>query len=251
MLRSIVSRVPMFRVRVSGTAVGAAVVMLAVGCGSGETAERPLTDLPLTVEQLPAGFSAAPMQLDDLIGANRRALEASRTVRFSPAVCAPTADAAFNPRLTEDNSVLVVGRSDDATLSELVSTVRRDIDADRRATTGPCAVVTAVPSTGTLAGASVVTTTTELAAPRDPAVEQAYVTRSESTTTLPDGRLRARTGLMGVALVRRPNGETVTVQLGLAGTERGVSAQERQAPAPVADGDFVRLMDDAVSRAAG
>ncbi|KXT58480.1 hypothetical protein Y710_02880 [Gordonia sp. QH-12] len=256
MLRSILSRSAL--ARTTALAAACAGLIGVAGCGDGSAQEPTLPSLLLTSDQLPPDFTAVPMMVNDLIVSNRSTLEQSKTVAFTPPECAPTADAEFNPQLTEDNSALLVARSDTGVFSELLSSVRRDIDVDRRATTGPCAVVTAVPSKGTLAGAHIVTTTVELPALRDSAVEQSFLVRSDSVTTLPGGAVRARAGLMGNILVRRPSGETVTLQLGLSTDERAVSEQERAAvvpgsalvAAPVTDDEFVRLVRDAVTRAA-
>lgn len=226
----------------------------------GDDAPTPVLSLPnllLTADRLPGAFTVAPMAVNDLIAANRATLEQAASVAFTPQQCAPTADAQFNPQLTEDNSALLVGTSDDGTFSELVSTVRRDIDADRRATTGPCRVVTAVPSKGTLAGARIVTTTLELPAVRDSAVEQSFLLRSDSVTTLPGGTVRARTGLMANVLVRTAGGDVVTLQVGLSSADREVTAREVEtaAPgvplvaAPISDDEFVGLVRTAVAQA--
>ncbi|WP_139025911.1 hypothetical protein [Gordonia neofelifaecis] len=261
MLRSILSRFARRRARVSRAVLVAAVgatVLGAAACGGSDDPEPSLPSALLTADRLPADFTVVPMMVNDLIVSNRNTLEQSKTVAFTPAECAPTADAEFNPQLTEDNSALLVAQSDNGTFSELLSSVRRDVDADRRSTTGPCAVVTAVPSRGTLAGARIVTTTVELPALRDPAVEQAFLIRNDSVTTLSGGEVRARTGLMANVLVRRADGEVVTLQVGLSTAERPVTEEERAAvvpgsplvAAPVSDDDFVRLVRDAVARVA-
>ncbi|MGB3709668.1 hypothetical protein [Gordonia sp. (in: high G+C Gram-positive bacteria)] len=251
MSRSYSPRICLSRVglsRVVAVAVAAVTIATTAACGSDASENLSLPDLLITSDQMPANFTVATMTVDDLIRANRATLEQSTTVAFVPAECAPTADAAFNPLLNEGNSALLVGTAQDGTFSELISSVRRDIDADRRATTGPCRVVTATPSKGTLAGASIVTTTTELPAIVEPTVEQSFLVRSESRTTLPGGTPRARTGLMGNVLVKRPNGDVVTLQV-------GVSAQEIEspggaaAPAPMSDAAFAELVRDAIARA--
>ncbi|MBM7368007.1 hypothetical protein [Gordonia hydrophobica] len=251
MSRSIVSRTAVL-------AVAAASVLGLVGCGGDESPALSLPNLLITADHLPTDFSAVPMTVDDLIAANRSTLEQARTVGFDPPSCAPTADAAFNPQLTDENTALVVGKSDTGTFSELVSTVRRDIDADRRATTGPCRVVTATPSTGALTGATIVTTSVELPAITDSVVEQAFWVRSDSVTTLASGAVRARSGLIANVLVKTAAGEVVTLQLGLSTDEREVSEAERKgvapgAPllaAPLSDEEFGQLVQTAVARAA-
>lgn len=229
-------------------AAGAAVLLSA--CGSDDP-ERPLTALVLPAASIPAGFTVVPASVDDLVVRNRTTLEQASSVAFAPEQCAPTADAAFNPQLTENNTVLLVASSEDATLSEVVTTVRRDIDADRRATTGMCRTVTAAPSTGSLAGARIVTTTTELPPPTGDAVEQALVVRSESVTTLTSGQVRLRSALLSNVLVRRPGGEIVTVQLNAGSADKGVQPEvPTEIAAPLPDGEYLQLVDEAVRRAA-
>lgn len=203
---------------------GVAATLLA-GCGAGEpeAVGTTLAGRLLPSDQLPTGFAAVPYQVDDMIAANRSTLEQATKVGFEPAQCRPTADAAFNPHLTEDNTVLLAAQADGGTMTELVSTVRRNVDADRRDTSGPCRVVTSTPTTGVLAGARIVNTATELPAPYDDslreAVEQSYLLRTDSVTTLADGSVRARSSYLANVLVKAP-GEVVTVQLGVARTTR-------------------------------
>lgn len=226
-------------------------VVAAAGCGGGEPAPLPLTSLVIGAAAVPDGFTVVPADVGDLIAGNRSVLEQSESVEFTPAECRPTADAAFNPLLTAANTVLLVAQSDSATLSEVVSTAERDIDADRRATTGVCRVVTARPTRGSLAGSRIVTTSTELPAPAGPAVQQALVVRSDSLTTLPDGQVRVRTALLSNVLVRRPDGGLLTVQLNVGSRDDAVhpAAPERIDP-PMAPEEYAKLVDEAVARAA-
>ncbi|ALG86544.1 hypothetical protein ACH46_02615 [Gordonia phthalatica] len=242
--------------RAAAVAVAAAVLGVS-SCGGDEPPRLSLPNLLMTADQFPGGFSAVTMDVDQLIVANRATIEQAATVGFEPESCAPTADAKFNPQLSEDNSALLAGESNDGTFSELISTVRRDIDADRRATTGPCRVVTATPSRGTLAGAKIVTTSVELPSVVDAAVEQSFLVRSDSVTTLPGGAVRARSGLVANLLVRTVGGDTVTLQLGLSSGSDEVTEEQRAAvapgaplvPAPVSDDEFVQLVRTAVERA--
>lgn len=135
--------------RVVTFAAVAAALLGTAACGSdNQKAAISLPNLLLAGDQLPPGFAAVPMDVNDLIVANRATLKQAESVAFDPKQCGPTADAQFNPQLTDENTALLVGRSDNGTFSELASTVQRNIDADRRATTGPCRVVTAIPSRG-------------------------------------------------------------------------------------------------------
>lgn len=233
---------------ITAVAVGAATLLTA--CGSADS-ELPLTGLVLSSDSLPAGYSVVPADVEDLVAGNRRTLEQAASVAFTPEGCTPTADAAFTPELDADNTVLLVAQSDTGTLSELVTTVRRNLDADRRATTGVCAVVTAVPSQGTLAGSRIVTTSTELPAPSGAAVEQALVLRSDSVTALTGGRVLVRSTLLSNVLVRRPSGEVVTVQVNVGSPDSGVLpvAPEQITP-PLPQEEYLALVQAAVDRAA-
>lgn len=239
------------RRRASGVLVAALGVGLTAGCGDSAEPSPPLTALVLTSAQVPIGYQMVPMPVDDLLSANRQTLEQAATVEFTPPACAPTADAEFSPQLTTDNTVLLVAESDTATLSEIITTVRRDLDADRRATTGPCRVVTAVPARGTLTGAQIVTSSRELSAPRGDDVEQAVVVRSDTVTTLVDGQHRVRSALLGSALVRRPNGVTVTVSLNVATRDGGARPDiPAQIAPPMDEDEYLKLFDAAIARAA-
>ncbi len=206
---------------------------------------------------MPAGFTVVPQSVSDLIAANRSTLDSAATVGFVPAECKPTADAKFNPRLTEDNTVLLVAQSDAATFSELLSTVRRDIDADRRDTTGPCATVTATPSAGSLAGVPITNTSVELPAVRSDHVVQAYLVRTDSVKRPAGANPRARTALLANVLVKRSDGGVATIQMGVSGVEKEVTPEELAGAAPgapltqppLAEAAFVDLVKAAVERA--
>lgn len=222
------------------------------GCGADE-APVPLTGLVLASASLPADYQVLGATVEDLVSANQQTLKQAETVDFEPAQCTPTADADFNPRLDPDNTAVLVAESDTATLSEVVTTVRRDIDADRRATTGPCRVVTAVPAKGTLAGARIVTTSTELPAPTGAAVQQALVLRSDSVTALAgqEDQFRVRSALLATVLVRRAEGEIVTVMLNVGSNDGTVKpAVPDRIEAPMNQDEYLKLVDEAVARAA-
>ena len=223
-----------------------------VACGGDDAAEQvPLTGLVLPADAVPEGFTVVPAAVSDLIAGNRETLRQAESVTFSPPECRPEADGEFNPALTESNTVLLVASSETATMSEVVSEVERNIDADRRATTGTCRVVTAEPTQGSLAGANIVTSTTELPGPTGDMVEQSLVIRSDSVTTLPDQKVRVRSALLSNALVRRPNGGIVTVQVNVGGVDGGVldAVPDRLEP-PMAESEFTELVQKAVDRAA-
>lgn len=231
-------------------AVAVAVAASALAACSGDPVDvgTGLSGRLVHSDELPKGFTAIPSyQVGDMIAANRSTLEQAEKVGFEPALCRPTADAAFNPKLTEENTVLLVAQSDAGTLSELVSTVRRNVDADRRDTSGPCRVVTSTPTTGVLAGARIVNTSTELPARRGDSVTQSYLVRTDSVTTFADGSVRSRRSYMANVLVESEGGEIFTVQLGAGGADAAGSAQSEP---PVSEDAFADLVDAAVERAA-
>ncbi|NLG44974.1 MAG: hypothetical protein GX543_00720 [Gordonia sp.] len=230
----------------------ATLVGAVTGCSGADDAPLPLTALVLESDALPAGYTLyTQATVDELIGVNRRTLEQAETVEFRPEECRPTADADFNPRLTSENTVLLVAQSESGTLSEVVSTVVRDLGADRRATTGACRIVTAVPTRGTLATAEIVTRNTELTGPRGDFVKQSVVVRSDTVTTLGDGGVRVRSALLSNVLVQRPDGQTVTVQLNVAGPDSAVQPTAPEAiDPPLSDAEFTELVQQAAERAA-
>lgn len=231
----------------------AAATVLAA-CGTA-TEQLPLTSLVLTADQVPDGFTVVAADVEDLVVSNRQALEDADSVIFAPTVCRPTADADFAPRLTPDNTVLLAAQNDDRVLLlEMITTVERDIDADRRTTTGVCREVTAIGATGTLAGSRIVTTYTELPGPVSAAVRQSLVLRADTVTASPEAApagVRTRSELIANLLVQRPDGRLVTVQLSAKGAG---SAVVPTAPAhlepPMAESVFAALIADAVERAA-
>ncbi|WOC12752.1 hypothetical protein [Gordonia sp. MP11Mi] len=236
----------------------AATVLAACGGGGQTDVGTPLPGRLVPSDRLPKGFTAVPYQVGDMIAANRSTLEQSEKVGFVPAQCRPTADAEFNPKLTEENTVLLAAQSvldtqsGSGTLTELVSTVRRNVDADRRDTSGVCRVVTSTPTIGALAGARIVNTSTELPALRgDPdlreEVEQAYLVRTDSVTTFADGSVRARSSYLANVLVASPDGQVFTLQLGAGGGD--TSGTARSEP-PVSEEVFTDLVRSAVERVA-
>ncbi|WP_040520411.1 hypothetical protein [Gordonia malaquae] len=253
------------RSRLSGTSiitVSTAVVaaMLLTSCGSSEPAD-PGSDLPsrlLPGDSVPQGFTVVPQSVGELIAANRSTLESASTVGFVPAECKPTADAKFNPQLTEDNTVLLVAQSETGTFSELLTTVRRDVDADRRDTSGPCASVTATPSTGSLAGIPIVNTSVELPALRGDDIVVSYLVRTDSVKRPAGANPRSRTALLANVLVKRPGGQVVTIQMGVSGTEVEVTPEVAAGAVPGApltqppldEAAFTDLVKAAVERAA-
>nr|WP_223205123.1 hypothetical protein [Gordonia jinghuaiqii] len=226
------------------------------GCSSepaAAPAPRAAADLLLSASVLPAGFTLAPLSVSELTAGNRAGIEAAKSTRVTPEYCRPTADAALNGQLSADNSAVLAAR-DGASggLVELVTTAPRDIDADRLTTTGRCARTTTEITSGNLAGSRVVTEYTELPAPEIEggliAGEQMLLTRSEVTTTLPDGGVRRQIGFAGYAALDRPTSGRVTVQLTVSGTATPATTPPTEPAEPVDAETFTNLFDAAVER---
>ncbi|MBA5846063.1 hypothetical protein [Gordonia amicalis] len=217
-------------------ALVAAVIAIA-GCSNGSAeapAPRTPADLLLQPSDLPPGFTAESLSVSDLVAGNRAGIDAARTARVTPGFCTPTADAELNGELTADSSAV------------------RDIDADRLSTTGRCSRTTTEITVGNLAGSRVVTEYTEMAPPEvDGGLgtgEQMLLTRSEVTTTLPDGGVRRQIGFAGHAALDRPTSGPVTVQLTVSGATTPASDPPTEPTEPVDAATFVRVFDAAVGR---
>ncbi|WP_119031199.1 hypothetical protein [Gordonia rubripertincta] len=242
------------RVTVGAFALVTGMITVA-GCSTGSAeapAPRTAADLLLPTTDLPPGFTAETLSIDDLVAGNRAGIDAARTTRVSPEYCAPTADADLNGELTANNSAVLAARGGSGVLVELVTTARRDIDADRLASTGRCARTTTEITTGNLAGGRVVTEYTVIAPPDvDGGVgvgEQMLLTRSEVTTTLPDGGVRRQVGFAGYAALDRPASGPVTVQLTVSGDATPVADPPIEPTEPVDSEAFAKLFDAAVGR---
>lgn len=242
--------------RMTVTAFALVTGMIAVaGCSTGPAeapAPRTPADLLLPASDLPPGFTAESLSVGDLVAGNRAGIDAARTTRVTPEYCAPTADAALNGELTADNSAILAARGGTGVLVELLTRAQRDIDADRLATTGRCARTTTEITAGNLAGSRVVTEYTEI---RPPEVdgglgtgEQMLLTRSEVTTTLPDGGVRRQTGFAGYAALDRPASGPVTVQLTVSGAATPATNPPTEPTEPVDSAAFAELFGDAVGR---
>jgi hypothetical protein len=238
-------------------AVAVAAVALGVaGCAAGpETAPAPRgpADLVLSASELPPGYTAAPLSVSDLVGGNQAAIDASRSARVTPEYCRPTSDESLNKQLTAENSAVLAARDGaTGTLVELVTTASRDIDADRLTTTGRCSRTTTEITTGHLSGSRVLTVYTELPQPDvDGGLlpgEQLLVTRSDVTTTLPDGGVRRQIGFAGYALLDRPASGQVTVQLTVSGAPTRATDPPTTPVEPIDPAAFSALFDVAVER---
>ncbi|WP_042376927.1 hypothetical protein [Gordonia alkanivorans] len=243
-------------IRVTVGAFALVTGMIAVaGCSTGSAeapAPRAPADLLLPTSDLPPGFTAETLSIDDLVAGNRAGIDAAHTTRVSPEYCAPTADAELNGRLTADNTAVLAARGGNGVLVELVTKAQRDIDADRLATTGRCARTTTEITTGNLAGSRVVTEYTEIPPPGGDgalgAGEQMLLTRSEVTTTLPDGGVRRQVGFAGYAALDRPASGPVTVQLTVSGSATPAADPPPEPTEPVHSAAFAELFDAAVGR---
>ncbi|MDJ0026160.1 hypothetical protein QM583_03525 [Gordonia alkanivorans] len=230
-------------------------MIASVGCSTGSAeapAPRTPSDLLLPTSDLPPGFAAEALSVSDLVAGNRAGIDAARTTRVTPEYCVPTADADLNGELTADNSAVLAARGRSGVLVELVTKARRDIDADRLATTGRCARTTTEITTGNLAGSRVVTEYTEIAPPEIDgglgAGEQMLLTRSEVTTTLPDGGVRRQVGFAGYAALDRPASGPVTVQLTVSGAATPAADPPTDPTEPVDSAAMAELFGDAIGR---
>ncbi|MFW0783245.1 hypothetical protein AAFP35_01870 [Gordonia sp. CPCC 206044] len=237
-------------------AVGVLVSGLA-GCG----AQEPTTpadhaapaDLILDPDDLPSGFRPTQFTVSDLVAGNRGPIDAAKSAEVTPPDCRPTADADLNPQLTAANSAVLGARSSSASLVELVTTARRDIEADIRVTTGRCATTTTVVGSGNLRGARIVTRYSEVPTPGigtdDRRVGQSLALRSMVSTTLPDGATSTQVGYAGYALVERPDGSSVTVQLTVSGDASPASRTPTPPVEPMTSAAFADAFGDAVEAA--
>lgn len=243
---------------VSAIITAAAVVIVVAGCGSGPAAGPAPSEVPadllMSPDQLPAGFTPAQLSVADLVAANRGPIESARSAAFAPPECRPTADADLNPQLTAANSAVLAARSDAGSLVELVSTVRRDIDADIRVTTGRCATTTTVIGSGNLRGARIVTRYTEVPNPdsgdSESSVQQSSAMRSTVTTTMTDGAVSTQIGFAGYAIVAVPDAAPVTVQLTVGGEATPATKPPSGATQPMTDAEFAAALGEAISAAA-
>nr|WP_202422504.1 hypothetical protein [Gordonia sp. SID5947] len=227
------------------------------GCGgsdpeAGSNASAVPADLLMAPGELPAGFTPTQLSVTDLVAGNRGPIAAAAKAAVTPPECRPTADADLNPQLDAANSAVLAARGEKGSLVELVSTVRRDIEADIRATTGICATTTTVIGSGNLRGARIVTRYTEVPPPSsedDGTVQQSSTMRSTVTTTLTDGAVSTQIGFAGYAIVTGPGGAPVTVQLTVAGEATPATKPPAPATQPMTDAEFAASFGDAVSAA--
>ena len=237
-------------------------MMLLAGCGADRATPAPVSsavpaDLVLRPGQLPPGFAPAQFSVSDLATADRARIDATRADPVTPPQCRPTADADLNPQLNAANSAVLAANRSDTGLVALVTTARRDIDADVRERTGDCAQTETTISSGGLSGAVVTTSTTTLPDPagfrmgstRDGDVEQTLVLRSVVTTRLPDATVRTQIGYSGYVLVRRTADDVVTVSLTVNGATSDAANPPQPAPEPMSAHGFGELFATAVRNA--
>ena len=93
---------------------------------------------------------------------------------------------------------------------------------------------------------------TELSPPELPgglrAAEQMLLTRSEVTTTLPDGGVRRQIGYAGYAALDRPSSGAVTLQLTVSGATTPATTPPTDPVEPLASAAFTDLFATAVER---
>jgi hypothetical protein len=228
--------------------VGAGIIVLTMsalistGCGSGSSDDQPAmsagpkspVEKLLPAREFPDGSQPTDLGILDLRDQNAAALAAAQTAEFNPPQCRPTADADLNGRLDAGNAAVSARQSPVGnTITELVTTAVRDIDADVRATTGACARVTVTITQGSTAGTTVVTDNQRMSPPTLP-TSLSLLVKSTATTTYPGGRTDVQQTLAGYAVA-----DGTTVQLVAISAEGGIS-----------DLAFADLFKRAVARAA-
>ncbi|WP_155826677.1 hypothetical protein [Jongsikchunia kroppenstedtii] len=193
-----------------GVVVAVVACLTVAGCGSDKKEPTAVTtsDKLVSIDDIPSDYSTVVMSVDDLQANNAQNLDQMKTATYSPPQCKPTADDALNRAISPQNtSLLVTQGPNQNSITELVTTVIRDIDSDRRTGTGACATVTTSIHAGLMAGATMVTESRELPIDKG-AASDAFVARQIVTTTLPNNPTQTATSLVGYAIVGK-----VTVQL--------------------------------------
>jgi hypothetical protein len=217
--------------------------LLSAGCGDDSTENRPPSSSAgpkspaeklLPAREFPDGYQPSELGILDLRDQNAAALAAAQTAEFDPPQCRPTADADLNGQLDAGNAAVSARQSPVGnTITELVTTAVRDVDADVRTTTGDCARVTVTITQGSTAGTTVVTDNQRLSPPALP-TSLSLMVKSTATTSYPGGRTDVQQTLAGYAVV-----DGTTVQLVAISAEGGMS-----------DLAFADLFERAVLRAA-
>lgn len=232
----------MLRVRMGAPAVIVATICLLISACAGDSEPassspsrsepaRPASIL-LPAREFPAGFEPVELGIADLKEQNAAALASAATAQFDPPQCRPTADAALNEQLDPANAAVSAWHSaPGSTITELVTTVPRDIDADVRANVGECARFTITITQGSTAGSTVVTENRRLTPPPIP-TSLSLMVRSVATTNYPGGKTTSSQTLAAYAVVKG-----FTVQLVANSPESGLN-----------DADFADLFARAVAR---
>jgi hypothetical protein len=233
-----------FRVRSLACVTILACIAVVTGCGGGEPdpastaagsdGPRSPAEMLLPDRDFPSGYQPSELAIIDLRDQNAAALAAAQTAHFDPPQCRPTADADLNGQLDPANAAVSARQSPVGnTITELVTTAVRDIDADVRTTTGECSRVTVTITQGSTAGTTVVTDNQRLNPPGLP-TSLSLVVKSTATTNYPGGRTDVQQTLAGYAVV-----DGTTVQVVAISTQEGMS-----------DLEFTDLFQRAVARIA-
>lgn len=218
----------MLRERVGVPAIILAAVCVLTSACSGDSGPGPASpsssgpvrpaNVLLPAREFPAGYQPVELGVVDMREQNAAALAAASTARFDPPQCRPTADAELNEQLDPSNAAVSAWQSPaGSTITELVTTVPRDIDADVRANAGDCARVSITITQGSTAGAVVSTENRRLTPPPLP-TSLSLMVRSVATTSYPGGKTSVSQTLAGYAVVRG-----VTVQLVSTAPDGGLS----------------------------
>lgn len=175
----------------------------------------------LPAREFPEGYQHVELGVADMRDQNAAALAAASTAQFDPPQCRPTADAELNEQLDPSNAAVSAWQTPaGSSITELVTTVPRDIDADVRANAGDCARVSITITQGSTAGATVLTENRRLTPPPLP-TSLSLMVKSVATTSYPGGKTSTSQTLAGYAVVRG-----VTVQLVSTAPEDGLSDVE-------------------------
>lgn len=209
---------------------------LVAGCGSDKKEPATVTtaDKMVSLEDIPSDYQPVNLTVTDLQANNAQNLDQMKAATYSPPQCKPTADDQLNRAINSSNtSLLATQGPDQNSITELVTTVIRDIAADRRAGTGECSTLTTSITGGLMTGATMVTKSRELPIDKG-AASEAFVARQDITTTLPNNPTQTAVSLVGYAIVG-----DVTVQ---------VTGHFNTNPLPNAQ--FVRIFSQAIAAAA-
>ena len=252
--------------RASSAIAAAAAVIGLVGCSSTVDLAPPAPGtMLLSPSSLPSGFSPVSAGIGELVDANAEALAVAAKAGVVPAQCRPTADADLNKRLDTDNAAVLAARSADATLSNLVVALARNIDADIAERTGGCATTRTTITEGSRAGAVITAEHRKLTPPQlvgaRPGrlgrlgrldISQMLALRTDTTTTLPDGTTSRSVSFAAYAAARTSGPSErnrYTVSVTVAGDPTPFTKPFPDVSEPMSDTAFLELFSKALAAA--